>query len=95
MSQLKNLTYLDLGGNGINEIPSFVKNLPNLTGLRLAFNDLADLPSFLGALPKLNSIDLANNCKITMSKPKMRELRQRFPKVAFVFEDEYDCPGEP
>jgi Leucine-rich repeat (LRR) protein len=30
MSRLKNITYLDLGGNGFKDIPQFVKDLPKL-----------------------------------------------------------------
>lgn len=36
MSNLKNLVYLDLGRNGFDEIPSFVKDLPKLRELRFA-----------------------------------------------------------
>jgi Leucine-rich repeat (LRR) protein len=118
MSQLKNLTYLDLGRNGLDEIPVFVKDLPklrelgfdwnmklkrvptflvdlrNLTTLRLNSDDLGDLPDFLSTLPKLTRITLGNNCKITQNDAKMRDLRRRFPKVTFDFEDEYDCPAK-
>jgi Leucine-rich repeat (LRR) protein len=51
MSRLTNLTYLDLGRNGLNEIPAFVGDLPRLRELRLQFNELADLPDFLRSLP--------------------------------------------
>ncbi len=116
MSHLKNLVYLDLGRNGLDEIPLFVKDLPKLrvlgfawntelkeiprfltelhelTTLRLDSDGLSDLPGFLDTLPKLSRITLGNNCAITQSQSKMRELRKRFPRVTFDFEDEYDCP---
>ncbi len=91
MSQLKNLTYLDLGRNGYTEIPSFVKDLPGLRELRFEFNDLSDLPDFLNSLPNLAKITLGNNCKITNNKAKMNDLKRRFPKITFDFSDEYDC----
>jgi len=117
MSQLKNLTYLDLGRNGLDEIPAFVKDLPKLREfrfqwnlnlkavpsfleslsdlrvLKLDANSLRDLPSFLSTLPKLTQITLGDNCSITQSAAKMAELKRRFPKIAFDFTDEYDCPA--
>jgi Leucine-rich repeat (LRR) protein len=117
MSQLKNLTYLDLGRNGLEQIPEFVKDLPNLKELGFAWNmklknipaflvdlrelttlkldsdGLTDLPDFLKRLPKLSRITLGNNCAITQSQVKMQDLRKRFPKITFDFEDEYDCPS--
>lgn len=116
LSQLKNLTYLDLGRNGLGEIPPFVGDLPHLKEFRFSWNmkvkplpafmsrlkeletmrleadGLDDLPDFLNSLPKLKSIALGNNCAITQNKEKMEDLKRRFPKIAFDFEDEYDCP---
>lgn len=118
LSELKNLTYLDLGRNGLKEVPSFVKDLPKLRWLHFSWNSdlkeiptflaslqeletlglasdgLADLPDFLNQLPKLKSILLGNNCKITQSESKMKDLRRRFPKVDFDFADEFDCPSK-
>lgn len=116
MSQLKNLIYLDLGRNGLEEIPEFVKDLPHLQELGFAWNmrlkkipeflvnlrelktlkldsdGLTDLPDFLNKLPKLARITLGDNCAITKSEKKEKQLEERFPKVKFDFEDEYDCP---
>jgi Leucine-rich repeat (LRR) protein len=115
MSQLKNLTYLDLGRNGLNKIPAFVGDLPKLRELglewnelkelppfisnlrkleilRLNSNDLNDLPDFLNDLPKLTVITLGYNCRITQDTTKMKNLKERFPRVKFDFMDEYDCP---
>lgn len=116
MARLTSLTYLDLGRNGLEEIPAFVKDLPRLrelrfewnmnlkaippflgglrelTTLKLNANALEDLPDFLNALPRLTTVSLGNNCSITQSPAKVSELKRRFPKIAFDFEDEYDCP---
>ena len=59
MSQLKNLTYLDLGRNGLNEIPSFVQDLPNLRELRFKWNmQLKEVPAFLSNLRELTTLQL-------------------------------------
>jgi Leucine-rich repeat (LRR) protein len=59
MSQLKNLTYLDLGRNGLQEIPLFVRDLPKLKQLGFGWNmNLKEVPSFLTELRELNSLDL-------------------------------------
>ena len=117
MYKLKSLTLLDLGRNGLEEIPVFVKDLPRLKELRLSWNklttippfvsnlnalmtldlqgnDLADLPDVLNALPKLTRIAIGNNCRITQNAAKMKNLRKRFPRIKFDFEDEYDCPAK-
>jgi Leucine-rich repeat (LRR) protein len=116
MSQLTNLEVLDLGRNGFEGIPDFVKDLPRLreldfgwnvnvktlpkflTGLRelqilrLDSDGLQDLPDFLNEIPKLRRITLGDNCAITQNPAKRRNLQRRFPKIAFDFNDEYDCP---
>jgi Leucine-rich repeat (LRR) protein len=59
MSRLKNLTYLDLGGNGLEEIPLFVRDLPKLKQLGFGWNTkLKQVPSFLTGLRELTSLDL-------------------------------------
>jgi Leucine-rich repeat (LRR) protein len=59
MSQLKNLVYLDLGRNRLDEIPSFVKDLPKLKELRFGWNlKVNEIPSFLGDLPELTTLRL-------------------------------------
>jgi Leucine-rich repeat (LRR) protein len=59
LSQLKNLTYLDLGRNGLEEIPNFVGDLPKLKHLGFGWNiKLREVPSFLTRLPELTSLDL-------------------------------------
>jgi len=117
MSQLKALTYLDLGRNGFDEVPSFVQDLPHLKEfgfawnknvkklppflaslpelqtLRLESDGLTDLPDFLNQSPKLSLITLGDNCEITASAAKRKDLTRRFPRIKFDFEGEYDCPG--
>ena len=62
MSRLKNLTYLDLGRNGLREIPLFVRDLPKLKQLGFGWNvHLKEVPSFLTELRELNSLDLQAN----------------------------------
>jgi Leucine-rich repeat (LRR) protein len=59
MSQLKNLTYLDLSRNGLDEIPEFVKDLPKLRELGFAWNmDVKELPRFLTELRELRTLRL-------------------------------------
>jgi Leucine-rich repeat (LRR) protein len=62
MSQLKNLTYLDLGRNGLDEIPAFVADLPKLRELRFQWNlNLKTVPSFLVNLRELKTLELDAN----------------------------------
>jgi len=59
MSQLKNLTYLDLGRNGLDEIPIFVKDLPRLREFRFAWNmKLKEIPAFIANLRELTTLEL-------------------------------------
>jgi Leucine-rich repeat (LRR) protein len=59
MSQLKALTYLDLGRNGLEEVPDFVKDLPRLKELGFAWNmKVRNLPRFLASLPELRTLRL-------------------------------------
>jgi Leucine-rich repeat (LRR) protein len=62
MSQLKNLTYLDLGRNGLGEIPSFVGDLPNLREFRFQWNmTLRAVPAFIAHLRDLTILRLNAN----------------------------------
>lgn len=59
MSQLKNLSYLDLGRNGLDQIPDFVKDLPRLSELRFQWNGkLKAIPPFLVNLRELSTLML-------------------------------------
>jgi len=60
MSGLKSLTYLDLGRNGLEEIPPFVKDVPNLKELGFDWNmKVRNLPHFLGDLQHLEILRLS------------------------------------
>jgi len=61
ISRLKNLTYLDLGRNGLDQIPSFVQELPKLTDLGFAFNQLKEVPPSLSTLKELTRLWLDGN----------------------------------
>jgi Leucine-rich repeat (LRR) protein len=62
MSRLQNLTYLDLGRNGLEEIPAFVKDLPKLKELRFAWNmKLKNVPQFISNLQELTTLDLESD----------------------------------
>jgi Leucine-rich repeat (LRR) protein len=77
MSQLKSLTYLDLGRNGLDEIPSFVKDLPQLRELRFEFNmGLKQIPDFLSELPELKTLRLNSN-----GLDDLPDLLNRAPKL--------------
>jgi len=59
MSQLKNLIYLDLGRNGLEEIPTFVQDLPKLRELGFQWNmQLKGVPAFLSNLRELTTLKL-------------------------------------
>ena len=59
MSQLKNLKYLDLGRNGLDEIPLFVKDLPHLKEFGFAWNmNVKKIPPFLTELRELTTLKL-------------------------------------
>ncbi len=59
VSQLKNLMYLDLGRNGLEEIPSFVKDLRRIRELRFQWNmKLKEVPAFISNLRELTTLKL-------------------------------------
>ena len=59
MSELKNLTYLDLGRNGLEEIPDFVGDLPRLREFAFQWNmTVRVLPMFLTKLRELQTLKL-------------------------------------
>lgn len=92
VGDLPNLGELRFEFNDLKKVPPFISSLHKLKVLRLKGNGLDVLPNFLNNLPNLKSISLGNNCKITQSPARMKQLKERFPRVAFDFMDEYDCP---
>lgn len=91
LGKLDQLETLDLTGNQYSVLPKSVSSISNLNNLNLNFNSLVDLPSSLEKT-NIEFISLRNNCKITNSVKKQKELRRRFPKVRFDFSNELDCP---
>jgi Leucine-rich repeat (LRR) protein len=58
---LQNLTDLDLGRNGINELPAFVKDLPKLRVLGLEWNEFKIVPPIISNLRELRTLKLEAN----------------------------------
>lgn len=62
MSKLQALTYLDLGRNGLEEVPGFVKDLRRLKEFGFGWNmKVRSLPPFLGTLPELQTLRLESD----------------------------------
>jgi Leucine-rich repeat (LRR) protein len=62
LSDLKNLAYLDLGRNGLDEMPSFIGDLPKLRELDFEWNvKLTAIPGFITNLGELETLKLAGN----------------------------------
>lgn len=94
VKDLPKLNELDFSWNELKDIPAFIPDLHELAVLGLEGNDLADLPDSLNKMRKLREISVGNNCKITQSPAKRKELQRRFPRITFNFDDEYDCANE-
>jgi hypothetical protein len=92
VGDLPKLRELRFEWNKLTKLPYLISGMHELKILRLKGNNLDDLPNFLNNLPNLNLITLGNNCKITQNPLKMKQLKERFPKITFDFMDEYDCP---
>lgn len=56
-----NLTFLDIGENSIDSIPSELSTLTSLTSLDLSINCLTSWPTHFSSLSQLNRIDLTIN----------------------------------
>ena len=50
-----------LGGNKLDELPSFVLRSPHLTQMSMGVNKFVNLPNLLTSHPRLLTIDLAAN----------------------------------
>jgi Leucine-rich repeat (LRR) protein len=55
------VTYLNLGGLGLHEVPMDIIRCKKLTKLRLSDNDLSDVPAFILQLKDLTQIGLSRN----------------------------------
>lgn len=62
ISELKNLAYLNLGRNGMQEIPPFVKDLPKLQVFDFSWNmEVKEIPAFLTDLHELTTLRLESD----------------------------------
>jgi hypothetical protein len=85
IASLTNLKVLRLDYNDILEIPSFISNFKNLQELDLTGNQNIELPNSLSELKNLKVYMKNNSLKIKVQK----ELKNRFPNITFIFENEY------
>ena len=86
IASLRRLKRLGLDYNNLREIPSFVGNLTSLKELSLRSNGGVNLPESLGRLKGLH-VSMGNNA-LTLKEQK--QLRSRFPKLVFSFDNEFD-----
>jgi Leucine-rich repeat (LRR) protein len=82
---LVNLRILKLNYNDIHEIPSFISQLKNLKELHICENGKIKLPDELSEFNSLK-LYLGNAC---LSLRDQAELKIRFPKVEFNFDNDY------
>jgi Leucine-rich repeat (LRR) protein len=61
LPNLPNLQELDLGRNGLQDVPADITRLSGLRSLGLSFNDLDSIPDFVGKLPRLRFLDVRSN----------------------------------
>jgi hypothetical protein len=80
MSKLKGLTYLNLGRNGMREIPAFVRDLPKLQVFDFSWNmEVKEIPAFMAELRNLTTLnlesdDLTDLPQFLTQLPKLREI---------------------
>lgn len=87
IAALPNLKILRLDYNSLRAVPAFVGNFKNLKELSVNANEkIADLPISLAKFSGLK-VFLGNNA---LKLRDQKNLRTRFPKIDFSFENEYD-----
>ena len=86
IASLKKLEKLGLDYNNIHEIPASFGELSNLKKLSVASNEVLKLPESLSKIPALEIV-MGNN---HLTLKEQDDLRRRFPKATFNFENEYD-----
>ena len=86
IGELKNLRKLALDYNDIHEVPASIGELSNLKELSVCSNGGIKLPESLSKISGLK-IAMGNN---SLKLKDQEELRRRFPKAKFNFENEYD-----
>lgn len=86
IAALHKLKRLGLDYNNIRELPAAVGNLKNLKEISLRSNGGVKLPQSLAALKGL-TVHLGNN---SLKLKDQRQLRSRFPRIVFYFDNEFD-----
>ena len=74
ISELRNLTSLDLSYNRLTALPAEISELRNLTSLDLGGNRLTAVPAEISELRNLTSLDLSGN-RLTALPAEISELR--------------------
>ncbi|HEY0098847.1 MAG TPA: hypothetical protein VGB76_07825 [Pyrinomonadaceae bacterium] len=86
IAALHKLKRLGLDYNNIRELPAAIGNLKNLRELSLRSNGGVKLPQSLAALKGLR-VHMGNN---SLKLKDQRQLRSRFPRLVFSFNNEFD-----
>jgi hypothetical protein len=78
IGNLKQLTYLEIQGNGLSELPSEIGKLTQLEFLDVSYNDLTELPSEIGNLKNLKylSVDANNLLKLPVEIVNLTNLER-------------------
>lgn len=88
ITQLADLTHLDLDSNNLSSIPEDVYKLENLRTLSIQWNGLTSLPEEIGGLTNLRSLGLTGNRLVDLPRsllklPALNNLRlQEIPALA-------------
>jgi internalin A len=75
ITELKNLTRLELSGNQLTQLPLEITELKNLTELYLLRSKLTQLPLEIGELKNLTTLNLSEN-RLTQLPPEFGELKK-------------------
>lgn len=86
IASLRKLKKLGLDYNDLREVPSVIGNLKNLEELALRSNGGVRLPPSLANLKRLK-VYMGNNA---LKLREQKNLRTRFPKIVFFFDNEFD-----
>jgi Leucine-rich repeat (LRR) protein len=77
IKELKELTYLDISHNGVEELPDFIWDLGKLKNLNLHSTGIKELPERITNLRNLESLDISCT-DITLNR---EELKKKLPKL--------------
>lgn len=89
IGNIASLQNLNLSFNGIKTLPASLGNLKNLQSIDVHGNELKDLPAGFAAIANLK-IEMGDNA---LTKAQQAQLRAKFPKAVFSFENEFDGDG--